>query len=83
MEEATRPGGSWAVQGCLFGSVALFAILLVVLVFLAYTRFREQTQQPPPPPPTSGIEILDAEVDPFGPRATMVAFASRHDARGR
>jgi hypothetical protein len=52
MNEPTRPGGSWALQGCLFGSVALFVILLIVLVVLAYGRFREHTAQPPPDAPT-------------------------------
>jgi len=42
-------GGSWAVQGCLFGAVALFAILLLVMIVLAYNRFREETASPDPP----------------------------------
>jgi hypothetical protein len=54
MMEPTRERGSWAVQGCLFGSVGLFAILLVVLVVLAYQRFREETgRTTTPAAPTS------------------------------
>jgi hypothetical protein len=52
MDQPTRPGGSWALQGCLFGSVALFVILLIVLVVLAYGRFREHTGQPSLDAPT-------------------------------
>lgn len=37
-------GGSWALRGCLFGSVALFVVLLLVLVYLGYRQFREHTE---------------------------------------
>lgn len=47
MSETTDPGGSRILQGCLFGAVALFVILLVVMVVLAYVRFREETANPP------------------------------------
>ncbi len=44
MEESpTRVGSSCALQGCLIGSVALFVILLLVMLFLAFQRFREET----------------------------------------
>lgn len=35
---------SWALQGCLIGSVVLFVILLITLLFLAYGQFQEHTQ---------------------------------------
>jgi hypothetical protein len=47
---ADRPGGSWAVQGCLFGSVALFVVLLATMIVLAYSRFRAATAPPPAAP---------------------------------
>jgi hypothetical protein len=37
-------GGSWVLQGCLFGAVALFVVLLLVMIFLAYGQFQENTQ---------------------------------------
>ncbi|MEX2572470.1 MAG: hypothetical protein WD737_14315 [Gemmatimonadota bacterium] len=45
-EPSRTSGGSWALQGCLIGAVALFAVLLVVLLFLAYRQFRANTQPP-------------------------------------
>jgi len=48
LTNSNRVEGSRAVQGCLFGAVALFVILLVVMLFLAYQRFREQTSTPRP-----------------------------------
>ena len=42
-QQAPGAGGSRAVQGCLIGAVLLFALLLVVLIVLAYGRFRENT----------------------------------------
>lgn len=44
----TRPGGTIALQGCLFGSVALFVVMLLLLLVLAYRRFREHTADPAP-----------------------------------
>jgi hypothetical protein len=48
IEEQPRPGGSWALQGCLFGAVGLFIVLLIVMLFLAFSRFREHTADPAP-----------------------------------
>lgn len=42
-DPARTPGTSWALQGCLFGAVALFVGLLLLMIFLAYRRFRENT----------------------------------------
>jgi hypothetical protein len=42
-DPARASGTSWALQGCLFGAVALFVFLLLLMIFLAYRRFRENT----------------------------------------
>jgi hypothetical protein len=42
-DPARTSGTSWALQGCLFGAVALFVFLLLLMIFLAYRRFRENT----------------------------------------
>ena len=58
----SRPGGSWALQGCLFGAVGLFALLLIVMVVLAYLQMRENTAEPAAPSPADvGMVILPAE----------------------
>ncbi len=49
MNKPSRPGGSWVVQGCLFGAVALFVGLLLVMIVLAYLRFRERPTTSPVP----------------------------------
>jgi hypothetical protein len=64
MDKPTRPGGSWAVQGCLFGAVALFAVLLLVMIFLAYQRFREETSTPRSPPAVSRLVPLRSSPPP-------------------
>jgi hypothetical protein len=56
-ESVRTGGGSWAVHGCLFGAVALFAILLIVMVVLAYNRFRAETA--PADAPVSNVEAPD------------------------
>jgi hypothetical protein len=43
MSSHGNPAGSRAVQGCLFGAVGLFVLLLVIMILLAYQRFREET----------------------------------------
>jgi hypothetical protein len=53
-EPVRSGGGSWAVHGCLFGSVALFAILLIFMIILAYNRFRAGTA--PAEAPVSSVE---------------------------
>ena len=42
-EDRTRQGSSCFLQGCLFGAVGLFAVLLLVMLFLAFARFRDNT----------------------------------------
>lgn len=61
-EDDARQGSSWALQGCLVGSVVLFVVLLLVMLFLAFGRFREHTAPPddefalrPPPVPTLSV----------------------------
>jgi hypothetical protein len=49
-EPAQPQRSSIALQGCLYGAVGLFVILLIALLFLAYTRFREQVLSAAPPP---------------------------------
>ena len=52
MTDPSPTGGSRAVQGCLLGAVALFALLLIVMIILAYQRFREETSEAVTSPPT-------------------------------
>lgn len=42
-EDQPRQGSSCFLQGCLFGAVGLFVVLLLVMLFLAFARFREHT----------------------------------------
>lgn len=50
-----QTGSSWALQGCLFGAVALFVLLLLLMVFLAYQRFRENTEVGTVPAPAISL----------------------------
>jgi hypothetical protein len=62
VSEPTSTGGSKAVQGCLFGAVALFAVLLIVMLILAYQQFREHTGEPTGSPTTGMMhERINAE----------------------
>lgn len=62
-EDARRTGGSSAVTGCLFGAVALFVLLLVGLLFLAYGQFRANTQpEMDPVTPISLVQTIDGGV---------------------
>ena len=45
-----RHGGFTPAEGCMFGAVILFVILLVAMLYLAYVRFRN----PPVPPAPTG-----------------------------
>ncbi len=47
-----------ALQGCLFGSVALFVALLLTMIFLAWERFRDFTDDSEPSPPASSTPAL-------------------------
>ncbi len=59
-DKQLQRGGSSAVQGCLFGAVALFVFLLVVLIFLAYGQFRTNTEPGAGPgTPVSMLEQMD------------------------
>ena len=52
-------GSSRILQGCLFGSVFLFIVLLAAMLILGYIRFREATSDdaaPPTAPPIGWIE---------------------------
>jgi len=74
LTDPNRVEGSRAVQGCLFGAVALFVILLVVMVFLAYQRFREETSTPRPTVETvSPQAVLLASSAVSVPDATWVS----------
>ena len=64
MNEPTPTSGSRAVQGCLFGAVGLFALLLIIMLLLAYQRFREETGRDTPPAPTGALH--DTFTDSFG-----------------
>jgi len=64
-------GGSWAVQGCLFGAVALFVVLLLTMIFLAYGRFRDHTAAPETPtswitPASPASPVAPARAHPNG-----------------
>lgn len=64
--EPIQPAGaSRALQGCLFGAVLLFVILLVVMLVLAYTRMREMTA--PDAAPVPSIQALVGPGFPAGP----------------
>jgi hypothetical protein len=51
-----RPRTSWALQGCLFGAVALFVVLLIAILYLAYQRFREGTAPRGPAPVPAAVQ---------------------------
>jgi hypothetical protein len=40
-------GSSWPLQGCLFGAVALFVVLLLTMIYFGYQQFREHTEPTP------------------------------------
>lgn len=53
-------GSSRVLQGCLFGSVFLFVILLVSMLILGYARFREATSDDATPPPGAPIGMIES-----------------------
>ena len=62
MEEEARVqrgGSSCALQGCLIGSVTIFVVLLLIMIFLAYGQFRRNTgpDAPSRPAPPTGFDI--------------------------
>lgn len=77
--DPTRPGGSWVLQGCLFGAVGLFVILLGTMIFLAYARFRAQTAPPATPEP----EPVPAAPAAAGPAAGAGFTLLQHEPDGR
>ena len=42
--QVQRAPSGCGIQGCLFGAMALFAILLIVLLVIAFFRFQEPPQ---------------------------------------
>jgi hypothetical protein len=49
-----RAGSSRALQGCLFGAVALFVVMLIGMLYLGYVQFQNNTdpaQNPNAPAP--------------------------------
>jgi hypothetical protein len=64
------------VQGCLIGSVLLFGLLLVVMIFLAVTRMREMTAPPAEPLPTVFISPFVAPAGFMEPDAPALRAAS-------
>lgn len=55
MNRPVPTGSSRAVTGCLFGAVGIFVVLLLVMIFLAYARFREATSNDPVDAGPTGI----------------------------
>ncbi|MDR0788345.1 MAG: hypothetical protein LBG44_10860 [Gemmatimonadota bacterium] len=51
----TNPGGTIALRGCLFGSVALFVVMFLLMIFLAYRQFRDHTGSTAPDTPPASI----------------------------
>ena len=47
MQVRNRRGGITPAEGCMFGAVGLFVILLLAILYIAFMRFRS----PPPPTP--------------------------------
>ena len=56
-------GSSRILQGCLFGAVGLFGVLLVVMIVLAYLRFQDMTQTRS----TTGSPQVEAPPTPAAP----------------
>lgn len=48
MQLRNRRGGITPAEGCMFGAVLLFVLLLLAILYIAFMRFRN----PPPPTPT-------------------------------
>lgn len=49
-------GSSKVLQGCLYGAVVLFVLLLGAMIVLAYLRFREFTGQDAPVTPVTWVQ---------------------------
>ena len=68
MEVRNRRGGITPAEGCMFGAVALFVILLLAILYIAFIRFRS----PPVPTPTPAPAAAVAAPSPaFGWRGTL------------
>lgn len=48
-----RRGGITPAEGCMFAAVALFVLLLIAMLYIAFIRFRDP-RLPPGPPATVG-----------------------------
>ena len=57
-------GSSRILQGCLFGSVFLFVVLLAAMLILGYIRFREATSDDAVPPAAPPIGWIDEMTPP-------------------
>lgn len=51
--------GFSAAEGCMFAAVGLFAILLIVLVYIAALRFRDRPTQDEIRRPGAAVEVVD------------------------
>lgn len=54
-----RRGGITPAEGCMFGAVVLFVLLLIGMLYIAFMRFRD----PPRPSPTP-VAAADASDTP-------------------
>ena len=52
------------IQGCLFGAVGLFVLLLVTMLVLAAIRFAQRPSGEPAPPPPPGVAAMDSAARP-------------------
>jgi hypothetical protein len=72
-DEPRIRGMSCGVQGCLVGAVALFVLLLVTVLIIAFFRFQEPPQGPRMP--MSGVEAAPGgapAASPFRTEASHV-----------
>jgi hypothetical protein len=50
MELRNRRGGITAAEGCMFGAVVLFVLLLLAILYIAFMKFRNPPAPTPIPP---------------------------------
>ena len=55
MEVRNRRGGITPAEGCMFGAVALFVILLLAILYIAFLRFRNPPAPTPTPVPAAAV----------------------------
>lgn len=68
--EFQRVGSGCGVQGCLFTAVAIFVLLLVGVLVVAFFRFQEPPQGIPRPPQGLLSPAVDSPLLTFGDRPT-------------